>query len=294
MATEQNEEILSLKQLLLEKDQELSKLREEKNILEENLDEQEQNEKEIRISFQKRIDELLNDIDEKDEQLDSMSREINHLAKNNHVHEEDGAISPEVINSLKEQIRSKDETLTEMREKLNKGGMTINNLHMEIRELKETVATTNGTISAKTAKIKEMRDENSKLKSSVCELQQKLESVQSRESLEETDNTGGKVQIQVLKKEMDRKNEELMSTRIRLEKCQKELNDSKQTSKTPEQNLHSEETKQMATQIQQYELEKSKYKEVKMELENAQSNLKKVVIAFSCFVLAVILARVFY
>jgi FtsZ-binding cell division protein ZapB len=57
---------------------------------------------------------------------------------------------------------------------------------MEIREFKETVATTNGTISAKTAKIKEMRDENSKLKSSVCELQQKLESVQSRESLEET------------------------------------------------------------------------------------------------------------
>jgi len=262
MATEQNEEILSLKQLLLEKDQELSRLREEKNILEEN-------EKGIRISFQKRIDELMNDIDEKDEQLDS-------------------------INSLKEQIRSKDETLTDMREKLDKGGMTINNLHMEIRELKETVATTNETISAKTAKIKEMRDENSKLKSSVCELQQKLESVQSRESLEETDNTGGKVQIEVLKKEMDRKNEELMSTRIRLEKCQKELNDSKQTSKTPEQNLHSEETKQMATQIQQYELEKSKYKEVKMELENAQSNLKKVVIAFSCFVLAVILARVFY
>lgn len=294
MATEQNEEILSLKQLLLEKDQELSRLREEKNLLEENLDQQEQNEKEIRISFQKRIDELLNDIDEKDEQLDSMSREINHLAKNNHVHEEDGAISPEVINSLKEQIRSKDKTLTEMREKLNKGGMTINNLHMEIREFKETVATTNETISAKTAKIKEMRDENSKLKSSVCELQQKLESIQSRESLEETDNTGGKVQIQVLKKEMDRKNEDLMSTRIRLEKCQKELNDSKQTSKTPEQNLHSEETKQMATQIQQYELEKSKYKEVKMELENAQSNLKKVVIAFSCFVLAVILARVFY
>lgn len=294
MATEQNEEILSLKQLLLEKDQELSRLREEKNLLEENLDQQEQIEKEIRISFQKRIDELLNDIDEKDEQLDSMSREINHLAKNNHVHEEDGAISPEVINSLKEQIRSKDETLTEMREKLNKGGMTINNLHMEIREFKETVATTNETISAKTAKIKEMRDENSKLKSSVCELQQKLESVQSRESLEETDNTGGKVQIQVLKKEMDRKNEDLMSTRIRLEKCQKELNDSKQTSKTPEQNLHSEETKQMATQIQQYELEKSKYKEVKMELENAQSNLKKVVIVFSCFVLAVILARVFY
>jgi FtsZ-binding cell division protein ZapB len=181
-----------------------------------------------------------------------------------------------------------------MREKLNKGGMTINNLHMEIREFKETVATTNKTISAKTAKIKEMRDENSKLKSSVCELQQKLESVQSPESLEETNNTGGKVQIQVLKKEMDRKNEELMSTRIRLEKCQKELNDSKQTSKTPEQNLHSEETKQMATQIQQYELEKSKHKEVKMELENAQSNLKKVVIAFSCFVLAVILARVFY
>lgn len=273
MATEQNEEILSLKQLLLEKDQELSRLREEKNILEENLDEQEQNEKEIRISFQKRIDELLNDIDEKDEQLDPMSREIN---------------------SLKEQIRSKDETLTEMREKLNKGGMTINNLHMEIREFKETVATTNETISAKTAKIKEMRDENSKLKSSVCELQQKLESVQSRESLEETDNTGGKVQIQVLKKEMDSKNEELMSTRIRLEKCQKELNDSKKTSKTPEQNLHSEETKQMATQIQQYELEKSKYKEVKMELENSQSNLKKVVIAFSCLVLAVILARVFY
>ena len=269
MATEQNEEILSLKQLLLEKDQELSRLREEKNILEENLDEQEENEKGIRISFQKRIDELMNDIDEKDEQLDS-------------------------INSLKEQIRSKDETLTDMREKLDKGGMTINNLHMEIRELKETVATTNETISAKTAKIKEMRDENSKLKSSVCELQQKLESVQSRESLEETDNTGGKVQIEVLKKEMDRKNEELMSTRIRLEKCQKELNDSKQTSKTPEQNLHSEETKQMATQIQQYELEKSKYKEVKMELENAQSNLKKVVIAFSCFVLAVILARVFY
>jgi chromosome segregation ATPase len=271
MATEQNEDILSLKQLLLEKDQELSRLREEKIILEENLDEQEQNEKGIRISFQKRIDELLNDIDEKD-----------------------GAISSEVINSLKEKIRSKDETLTEMREKLNKGGMTINSLHMEIGEFKETVATTNKTISAKTAKIKEMRDENSKLKSSVCELQQKLESVQSPESLEETNNTGGKVQIQVLKKEMDRKNEELMSTRIRLEKCQKELNDSKQTSKTPEQNLHSEETKQMATQIQQYELEKSKHKEVKMELENAQSNLKKVVIAFSCFVLAVILARVFY
>lgn len=293
MATEQNEEILSLKQLLLEKDQELSRLREEKNILEENLDEQEDNEKEIRISFQKRIDELMNDIDEKDEQLDSMSGEINRLANNNHVHE-DGAISPEVINSLKEQIRSKDETLTEMREKLNKGGMTINNLHMEIRELKEKVATTNDTISTKTAKIKEMRDENSKLKSSVCELQQKLESVQSHESLEETDNTGGKVQIEVLKKEMERKNEELMSTRIRLEKYQKELNDSKQTSKTPEQNLHSEETKQMATEIQQYELEKSKYLEVKMELENAQSNLKKVVIAFSCFVLAIILGRVFY
>lgn len=293
MATEQNEEIFSLKQLLLEKDQELSRLREEKNILEENLDEQEENEKEIRISLQKRIDELMNDIEEKDEQLDSMSGEINRRANDNYEHE-DGAISPEVINSLKEQIRSKDETLTEMREKLNKGGMTINNLHMEIRELKETVATTNESISAKTAKIKEMRDENSMLKLSVGELQQQLESVQSRDTFEETDNTGGKVQMEVLKKEMDRKNEELMSARIRLEKCQKELNDLKQTSKTPEQNLHSEDTNQMAAQIQQYELEKSKYKEVKMELENAQSNLKKVVIAFSCFVLAIILARVFY
>ncbi|CAG2247793.1 unnamed protein product [Mytilus edulis] len=276
MDSDQNDEIIKLKQQLVEKDQELSKLREEKDLLEESLEETEETVKEARKGFQKRIDELTNDIEEKDEQIDTLTG-----------------------SSLKEQLRLKDETVIEIKETLHKGGMTINNLHMEIGDLKDNLATAKDSITLKSEKIKEMRDENSQLKSSVSELQRKLDNLQTipeAGSEISVDPEGGKVQIEVLKKEISRKNEELMSLRIQLEKCQKQLNDLSKSPKStePDESQHSNnEPTKIHEDVTQ---EKSKINDLELQLEKAQSDNMKILIGFGLLVLviAVLVAKLIY
>ncbi|XP_052064126.1 uncharacterized protein LOC127704219 [Mytilus californianus] len=294
MDSDQNDEIIKLKQQLVEKDQELSKLREEKDLLEESLEETEETVKEARTGFQKRIDELTNDIEEKDEQIDTLTGEVTQLKKNNQTQDN----SPEVVNSLKEQLLLKDETVSEIREKLHKGGMTINNLHMEIGDLKDNLSSAKDSITSKSEKIKEMRDENSQLKSSMSELQSKLDNLQTIPEGSEisVDNEGGKVQMEVLKKEMTRKNEDLMSLRIQLEKCQKQLNDISKSPKStePDENQHS--TNDPTKDHDEMTQEKSKIKDLELQLEKAQSDNIKILIGFALLVLviAVLLAKLIY
>lgn len=286
MAEDQNEDVIILNQKLETKEREIQRLKEEKNLLEENLDQQEEATKEVRRALQKQIEEYENEIDGKDELIDSLTSEVASLKNNNKIQDVDGA-TEQNIETLKEQLNSKDATLTEMKEKLNKGGMTINNLHMEIRELKEDLSSAKDSMTTQSEKMKEMRNENTQLKSTVKELQTQLESP-GKEPVEEPEGQKNIVQLEILKKEMERKNEELMSTQIQLEKCQKQLN-----SKSAVSTENTNDSKGAADSALQEALEQEKLKtrDLQMKLEKSQSDLQKAVVGIAVLVMAFLVAK---
>ena len=100
-------------------------------------------------------------------------------------------------------LSAKEAEIADLKEKLQKGGLVINDLHMDKQELQEELTKTREETALKVAKLKEMREENTKLAAEKRSLEGKLEDMEGRlheaeEELEQWEKRNEEMQVQQL------------------------------------------------------------------------------------------------
>ncbi|XP_052106690.1 thyroid receptor-interacting protein 11-like [Mytilus californianus] len=141
--------VLSLERKMKEKDENISSIEEKYNFVNEKL---QQGSKAETSDFLQRISDLQDTLTQKEELISQLSSE-----SHNFTAEKDKL--ERMVNKLKEEKEATDKKLTEMREKFNNGAMTINNLHMDAKEMKEKLAKADSDINDKSQKIKQIRED---------------------------------------------------------------------------------------------------------------------------------------
>ncbi|RUS71716.1 hypothetical protein EGW08_020526, partial [Elysia chlorotica] len=126
----------------------------------------------------------------------------------------------------KSALAAKEAEISDLKEKLQKGGHVINDLHMDKQELQEEMNRLREENAQKVAKLKEMREENAKLAAEKKSLDSRLEHTEARlqeaeEELETWERRNEETQVQQLSAGAA-KEEECEKLRSQLEVLEKE------------------------------------------------------------------------
>ncbi|GFO35555.1 thyroid receptor-interacting protein 11 [Plakobranchus ocellatus] len=100
-------------------------------------------------------------------------------------------------------VPMKDAEIAELKEKLQKGGLVINDLHMDKQELQEELRKAKEETELKVVKLKEIREENTRLAADKKALEGRLEEVEGRlqeaeEDLEQWERRNEETQVEKL------------------------------------------------------------------------------------------------
>ncbi|VDH89781.1 Hypothetical predicted protein [Mytilus galloprovincialis] len=141
--------VLSFERKIKEKDENISSMEEKYNFVNEKL--QQGSEAET-SDFLQRISGLQDTLTQKEELINNLNSE-----SHNFTAEKDKL--EKMVNKLLEEREATDKKLTEMKEKFNNGAMTINNLHMDVKDMKERLSQADSDLNDKSQKIKQIREE---------------------------------------------------------------------------------------------------------------------------------------
>lgn len=152
--------VLSMERKMKEKDENISSMEEKYTFVNEKL---QQGSKAETSDFLHRISDLQDTLTQKEELINKLNSETH-----NFTAEKDKLEG--MVNKLQEEREATDKKLTEMREKFNNGAMTINNLHMDAKEMKEKLSQADSDINDKSQKIKQIREDFESCKQTLSDL----------------------------------------------------------------------------------------------------------------------------
>ncbi|GFS20993.1 thyroid receptor-interacting protein 11-like [Elysia marginata] len=104
------------------------------------------------------------------QELNELVKQLREQAETSNFEEEQGKLSQS----------AKEAEIADLKEKLQKGGLVINDLHMDKQELQEELARSREEVASKVAKVKEMREENARLLAENKSSESKLEDIKGR------------------------------------------------------------------------------------------------------------------
>lgn len=158
---------------------EITSLKEEKSDLEVALEELDSQHNEALEQLIKQRDDLSVKLAQCTAQVLSQQAHVEEL--NNEIKTlREKATANSEVNEVKTLLAATETEIADLKEKLQKGGLVINDLHMDKQELQEELSKAREEMTLKVAKIKEMREETAKLLSEKKSLEDKLEEVEGR------------------------------------------------------------------------------------------------------------------
>ncbi|KAK3801018.1 hypothetical protein RRG08_001262 [Elysia crispata] len=182
---------------------EIASLKEEKTELEGAIEELDMQHNQALEQLIKQRDNLSAKLAESTAQVATQQvqvQELNELIKT--LRKEAAAAKPDE-EQIKLSLASKEAEIADLKEKLQKGGLVINDLHMDKQELQEELTRLREENAQKVAKLKEMREENARLITENKSLDSKLEDMENRlheaeEELEQWERRNEERQVQQL------------------------------------------------------------------------------------------------
>ncbi|XP_061173845.1 thyroid receptor-interacting protein 11-like isoform X1 [Saccostrea echinata] len=224
----------------------ITNLQEEKEGLETSLEELDSQHEEamaqvikIRNDLQKRLAESEKECDEKSSQIKELEKTMNRLQKEAQQLDD---LEEEVFNlrESKEQLEtqlkslsskgnseqsSKDcEKCRELKQQQEKAAMTVNGLHMDVKELEQKLQKNQEEIKDKVSKLKQARESNQELQKVVQDLTAKYQAQEEEvQKLREEFGKTSKVEIETLQQQINEKSEEMKSVVAELEEVNSHL-----------------------------------------------------------------------
>lgn len=222
----------------------IASLQEEKEGLETSLEELDSQHEEamaqviiIRNELQKKLSLSEKECDEKDLQIKDLEKTVNRLQKEAQQLDD---LEEEVFNlrESKEQLETQLKSLQskgsgdqsskgcekcrELRQQQEKAAMTINELHMDVKELEVKLDKSQNEVKDKVSKVKQARESNAELQKAVEDLTYKLQT-QEEEMRSLRDEGGKKEEAETLQQQINEKSEEMKSVVAELEEVNSHL-----------------------------------------------------------------------
>ncbi|XP_062621863.1 thyroid receptor-interacting protein 11-like isoform X2 [Saccostrea cucullata] len=224
----------------------VTNLQEEKEGLETSLEELDSQHEEamaqvikIRNELQKRLAESEKECDEKSSQIKELEKTVNRLQKEAQQLDD---LEEEVFNlrESKEQLETQLKSLsskgkseqsskgcekcTELRQQQEKAAMTVNELHMDVKELEQKLQKNQEEVKDKVSKLKQARESNQELQKVVQDVTEKYQAKEeeAQKLREEMGKTSG-VETETLQQQIDEKSEEMKSVVAELEEVNSHL-----------------------------------------------------------------------
>ncbi|XP_048733760.1 thyroid receptor-interacting protein 11-like isoform X4 [Ostrea edulis] len=290
----------------------IASLQEEKEGLETSLEELDSQHEEamaqvieIRNDLQRRLLKSEKENDEKDSQINELEKTVNRLQKEAQQLDD---LEEEVFNlrENKEQLETQLKSLSskrnsdqssngcemckELRQQQEKAAMTVNELHMDVKELEDKLQKSQDDIKDKVVKIKQARESNQELQKSVEDLTHNLHDQEDEvKRLREESVKTIKSEVEVLQEQLSEKSEEMKSVVIELEEVNSHLaeymdrhtklqmENSELICKLSERDNHILENRENASQVKDQNQELSeKFEESSRQIEELQRNIDQM------------------
>uniref|UniRef100_A0A8W8HVE9 GRIP domain-containing protein n=1 Tax=Magallana gigas TaxID=29159 RepID=A0A8W8HVE9_MAGGI len=222
----------------------IASLQEEKEGLETSLEELDSQHEEamaqvinIRNELQKKVSVFEKGCDEKDLQIKDLKKTVDRLQKEaqqlDDLEEEVFNLreSKEQLETQLQSLQSKEssdqsskgcEKCRELRQQQEKAAMTINELHMDVKELEDKLVKSQNEVKDKVSKVKQARESNAELKKALEDLTSKLQA-QEEELRRFRDEGGQKEEAETLQQQLNEKSEEMKSVVTELEEVNSHL-----------------------------------------------------------------------
>lgn len=222
----------------------IASLQEEKEGLETSLEELDSQHEEamaqvinIRNELQKKVSVFEKGCDEKDLQIKDLEKTVDRLQKEAQQLDD---LEEEVFNlrESKEQLETQLQSLQskgssdqsskgcekcrELRQQQEKAAMTINELHMDVKELEDKLVKSQNEVKDKVSKVKQARESNAELQKALEDLTSKLQA-QEEEFRRFRDQGGQKEEAETLQQQLNEKSEEMKSVVTELEEVNSHL-----------------------------------------------------------------------
>lgn len=222
----------------------IASLQEEKEGLETSLEELDSQHEEamaqvinIRNELQKKVSVFEKGCDEKDLQIKDLEKTVDRLQKEaqqlDDLEEEVFNLreSKEQLETQLQSLQSKEssdqsskgcEKCRELRQQQEKAAMTINELHMDVKELEDKLVKSQNEVKDKVSKVKQARESNAELQKALEDLTSKLQA-QEEELRRFRDEGGQKEEAETLQQQLNEKSEEMKSVVTELEEVNSHL-----------------------------------------------------------------------
>lgn len=222
----------------------IASLQEEKEGLETSLEELDSQHEEamaqvinIRNELQKKVSVFEKGCDEKDLQIKDLEKTVDRLQKEaqqlDDLEEEVFNLreSKEQLETQLQSLQSKEssdqsskgcEKCRELRQQQEKAAMTINELHMDVKELEDKLVKSQNEVKDKVSKVKQARESNAELQKALKDLTSKLQA-QEEELRRFRDEGGQKEEAETLQQQLNEKSEEMKSVVTELEEVNSHL-----------------------------------------------------------------------
>lgn len=222
----------------------IASLQEEKEGLETSLEELDSQHEEamaqvinIRNELQKKVSVFEKGCDEKDLQIKDLEKTVDRLQKEaqqlDDLEEEVFNLreSKEQLETQLQSLQSKEssdqsskgcEKCRELRQQQEKAAMTINELHMGVKELEDKLVKSQNEVKDKVSKVKQARESNAELQKALKDLTSKLQA-QEEELRRFRDEGGQKEEAETLQQQLNEKSEEMKSVVTELEEVNSHL-----------------------------------------------------------------------
>ncbi|XP_046578475.1 thyroid receptor-interacting protein 11-like [Haliotis rubra] len=260
-----------LEQRLQQHEVEMKAMEEEKLDLESSLEELDQQHQQamdklisIRDDLSKQVDTLNTSLSEKDteiaqlsEELDQSRAQIEKVASSSQDQTDaaeglDEGLVEELRSKLEKMESDKEKEIQDLKEKCQNAAVAVNDLHMDKRELQEQLGKVKQEITGKVSKLKEMREDHTRLVEENKDLRERLQ--EAEDEIEDWQERNE--QTQVLQKEAGNKEiEELGNENSELKSKLEEYFTAYEHEKTRISQLLAE-NQRLSAQTEQFEVQK--------------------------------------
>ncbi|XP_033734322.1 thyroid receptor-interacting protein 11-like isoform X2 [Pecten maximus] len=157
-----------------------------------------------------------------DDQSDVSDLDLNDLKDKNLTLENDVKRLKQSLVDLQQICDKKDDEIKDVRQKLQSGALAVNNLHMDIKDLEDSLKKSEKTVSEKVETIKTLKKSKVELQTKQSDLEVKLHSLQqSYESLQK--EAGGNSETDILRDRLRATDEEISSLKINIKTYKEKL-----------------------------------------------------------------------